>query len=95
MGPTKGVTDFVTLYFWPKPAIAVVRCFAGLLITPNMVTLVSLIFVLMTIWLFWNGFFIFGIFTAWIMTFLDTVDGKTGGELLLHHLSLVISSIMV
>ncbi|MDA9223712.1 CDP-alcohol phosphatidyltransferase family protein [Tateyamaria sp.] len=75
-GSYKGVTDFVTLYFWPKPAIAVVRCFAGLLITPNMVTLVSLIFVLMTIWLFWNGFFIFGIFTAWIMTFLDTVDGK-------------------
>lgn len=75
-GSYKGVTDFVTLYCWPKPAIAVVRWCAAARITPNMVTSVSLVLVLAAMWLFWNGFFITGIIAAWLMTFLDTVDGK-------------------
>lgn len=75
-GSYKGVTDFVTLYLWPKPAIAVVRWCAAARITPNMVTSVSLVLVLAAMWLFWNGFFVSGIVAAWLMTFLDTVDGK-------------------
>ena len=75
-GSYKGVTDFVTLYCWPKPAIAVVRWCASAGITPNMVTSLSLVLVLAAMWLFWNGFFITGIIAAWLMTFLDTVDGK-------------------
>jgi len=75
-GSYKGVTDFVTLYCWPKPAIAVVRWCAAAKITPNMVTSLSLVLVLAAMWLFWNGFFITGIVAAWLMTFLDTVDGK-------------------
>ncbi|MDC0116032.1 CDP-alcohol phosphatidyltransferase family protein [Octadecabacter sp.] len=75
-GSYKGVTDFVTLYCWPKPAIAVVRWCASRNITPNMVTSLSLVLVLAAMWLFWNGFFITGIISAWLMTFLDTVDGK-------------------
>ncbi len=75
-GSYKGVTDFVTLYCWPKPAIAVVRWCAKAGITPNMVTSVSLVLVLAAMWLFWHGFFLSGIVAAWLMTFLDTVDGK-------------------
>lgn len=75
-GSYKGVTDFVTLYCWPKPAIAVVRWCANRNITPNMVTSLSLVLVLAAMWLFWNGFFMTGIVAAWLMTFLDTVDGK-------------------
>ena len=40
-----------------------------------MVTLVSLILVIIS-FLFLNGHFIFGLVLGWIMTFLDTVDGK-------------------
>mgnify|MGYP001158074969 FL=1 len=72
----KGITDFVTKWIWPRPAKKVVRIFANLQITPNMVTLVSLILVIISSLLFLNGHFIFGLLLGWIMTFLDTVDGK-------------------
>ena len=75
-GSYKGVTDFVTLYCWPKPAIAVVRWCAKAGISPNMVTSASLVLVFVTMWLFWNGYFMTGIIVGWLMTFLDTVDGK-------------------
>ena len=75
-GSYKGVTDFVTLYLWPKPAIAVVRGCSAAGITPNMVTSASLVLVLAAMLLFWNGYFLSGIVMAWLMTFLDTVDGK-------------------
>ncbi|MFN2427963.1 MAG: CDP-alcohol phosphatidyltransferase family protein, partial [Candidatus Binatia bacterium] len=41
-----------------------------------MVTLLSLGFVLLAMWLFSIGWFGPGLIAAWIMTFLDTVDGK-------------------
>ena len=75
-GSYKGVTDFVTLYLWPRPALAVVRWCAASGITPNMVTTASLVLVLLAMWLFWHGFFASGLLAAWLMTFLDTVDGK-------------------
>ncbi|MBX7146453.1 MAG: CDP-alcohol phosphatidyltransferase family protein [Alphaproteobacteria bacterium] len=75
-GVYKGVTDFVTKYVWPPLARPVTRWASQANITPNMVTSVSLIFVLLTMWLFVEGHFWLGMITAWIMTFLDTVDGK-------------------
>jgi phosphatidylglycerophosphate synthase len=76
MGAYKGVTDFVTKYLWPVPALWVTRFCAARKISPNIVTLVSLGFVLLAMWLFSIGWFGLGLIAAWIMTFLDTVDGK-------------------
>jgi phosphatidylglycerophosphate synthase len=76
MGAYKGVTDFVTKRVWPFPAFHVTRFCAALGISPNLVTLVSLIMVLLAMWLFWVGDFGLGLICAWAMCFLDTVDGK-------------------
>lgn len=75
-GSYKGVTDFVTLYLWPRPARAVTRMCAAAGITPNMVTSLSLVLTLVAIWAFWTGHYWSGLACAWGMTFLDTVDGK-------------------
>jgi phosphatidylglycerophosphate synthase len=75
-GAYKGVTDFVTKRVWPWPAFHVTRFCARFGISPNMVTAVSLIFVLLAMVLFWQGQFALGLFFAWGMCFLDTVDGK-------------------
>jgi phosphatidylglycerophosphate synthase len=75
-GAYKGVTDAVTLYLWPAPARGVTRFCARYGITPNQVTLASLLLVLAAMWLFWTGRYGAGLVAAWIMTFLDTVDGK-------------------
>ena len=72
----KGVTDFVTKYWWPRPAFHVTRWCAKKSITPNQVTSVSALCVLLCLWLFASGFFWAGMAFAWVMTFLDTVDGK-------------------
>ena len=75
-GSYKGVTDLVTLYAWPAPARWVTRVCANNGITPNQVTSASLVLVFAAMWLFWNGHFGWGMLAAWVMTFLDTVDGK-------------------
>jgi len=75
-GAYKGVTDFVTKHIWPRPAFHVTRACAALGITPNMVTALSLVMVFLALWLFSEGMFWPGLAAAWIMTFLDTVDGK-------------------
>ena len=75
-GSYKGVTDFVTLYLWPRPARAITRVCASAGITPNTVTSTGLVLVLAAMWAFWNGHYGWGLVAAWIMTFLDTVDGK-------------------
>ena len=72
----KGVTDFVTKYAWPIPAFHVVRWCAAKKISPNTVTTASLMFVLLAMYFFWQGDWALGFISAWIMTFLDTVDGK-------------------
>ncbi|MCP5081541.1 MAG: CDP-alcohol phosphatidyltransferase family protein [Alphaproteobacteria bacterium] len=76
MGTYKGATDLVTKYLWPKPAFYVTRWLAPTSITPNIVTALSGICVLLAFWLFWEGQFVAGLVFAWLMTFLDTVDGK-------------------
>ena len=75
-GAYKGATDFVTKFLWPWPARHVTRWCASLGITPNLVTFVSLLLVILAFWLFWTGQFALGLVAAWGMTFLDTVDGK-------------------
>lgn len=75
-GSYKGVTDLVTLYAWPAPARWVTRVCANNGITPNQVTSASLVLVFAAMWLFWTGHFGWGMLAAWVMTFLDTVDGK-------------------
>jgi phosphatidylglycerophosphate synthase len=75
-GSYKGVTDLVTKYVWPTPARIVTRWCALARMTPNQVTLIGFLMVLAAFWLFWIGQFGWGLVCAWIMTFLDTVDGK-------------------
>jgi phosphatidylglycerophosphate synthase len=75
-GSYKGVTDLVTKWLWPLPASHVARFCALRGITPNQVTSVSLILVILAGLSFFKGFFALGLTAAWLMTFLDTVDGK-------------------
>ncbi|MDO9314975.1 MAG: CDP-alcohol phosphatidyltransferase family protein [Burkholderiaceae bacterium] len=75
-GSYKGVTDLVTLYAWPRPARWVTRQCALAGITPNQVTSASLVLVFAAMALFWTGHYAWGLVAAWVMTFLDTVDGK-------------------
>jgi phosphatidylglycerophosphate synthase len=75
-GSYKGVTDIVTKYVWPTPARIVTRWCALAGFTPNQVTFTGLVLVIAAFWLFWTGHFLWGLAAAWVMTFLDTVDGK-------------------
>lgn len=75
-GAYKGVTDVVTKYVWPAPARWVTRWCARMGLSPNAVTLVSLVLVFVAMALFAQGQFLTGLVAAWGMTFLDTVDGK-------------------
>ncbi|MGH6929733.1 MAG: CDP-alcohol phosphatidyltransferase family protein [Dongiaceae bacterium] len=72
----KGVTDFVTKWLWPWPAFWATRWCAARGISPNLVTAASLVLVLLAMWLFARNYFTLGLVAAWLMTFLDTVDGK-------------------
>ncbi len=75
-GSYKGITDIVTKFLWPAPARAVVRFCAGLGISPNAVTISSVVLVVVATWLFWHGYYGLGLVLGWLMTFFDTVDGK-------------------
>ena len=75
-GAYKGVTDLVTKFVWPAPAQAVTRWCASIGMTPNQVTAVSLVLVVIAGILFARGEYAWGLLAGWIMTFLDTVDGK-------------------
>jgi phosphatidylglycerophosphate synthase len=72
----KGVTDLITKWLWPRPAAAVVRVLARAEIQPNTVTALSWLLAVAAGVLFWKGWFAFGLACGWLMTFLDTVDGK-------------------
>jgi len=75
-GSYKGVTDLVTKYLWPAPALRVTRWCAERGLTPNMVTSVGFVLMLLALVAFLYGWFLPGLVMAWLMTFLDTVDGK-------------------
>ena len=75
-GSYKGVTDLVTKFAWPRPARAATRFCVRHGLRPNHVTLASLVLVLVAMYLFARGHYGSGLLAAWVMTFLDTVDGK-------------------
>jgi phosphatidylglycerophosphate synthase len=94
----KGVTDFVTKWVWPVPAKLVTAACARLGISPNGLTLLSYGLALFAGIAFWEGDFAIGLVSAWLMTFIDTVDGKLArvtlttsrlGDVLDHGLDLV------
>jgi phosphatidylglycerophosphate synthase len=72
----KGITDLVTKWLWPNPARHGVRLCARLGITPNMVTAFGVLLMLAASWLFLHGHYAIGLALGWLMTYLDTVDGK-------------------
>ena len=72
----RGITDLVTKFAWPKPAKRMVHVCAGLGITPNMVTTTGLILVIVACYLFAYQYYALGLLAGWVMTLLDTVDGK-------------------
>jgi phosphatidylglycerophosphate synthase len=72
----KGITDLVTKFWWPKPARWMVAWCAERHITPNMVTVTGLVLMLFAGWCFYEGWYLIGLVAGWVMTFLDTVDGK-------------------
>jgi len=98
MGTYKGATDVVTKHLWPVPAFYVTRFLAPRGITPNMVTLIGTALVFVVFWLFLEGHYAWGLAGAWLMTFLDTVDGKLArttltsskwGDVLDHGMDLI------
>ena len=76
MGTYKGATDFVTKWVWPRPSFPVTKLCARLGISPNQITSLSLVLVMAAMYWFYQADYITGLIAAWIMTFLDTVDGK-------------------
>jgi len=72
----RGITDLVTKFVWPKPARQVVSLCAKLGLSPNMVTTIGFILVVAASYLFLHGYYLSGLLAGWVMTFLDTVDGK-------------------
>ena len=72
----KGITDLVTKWVFPLPARATVRVLARWGVRPNTVTVFSYLLAAAVTWLFADGWLFLGLLLAWLMTFLDTVDGK-------------------
>jgi phosphatidylglycerophosphate synthase len=72
----KGITDLITKWVWPRPAAAVTRVLARAGVHPNAVTVASWVLAIAALVLFYRGVFGAGLVAAWVMTFLDTVDGK-------------------
>ncbi len=75
-GAYKGVTDLVTKWLWPRPAQWATRICINLGIQATHVTIASLFLVILAGWLFIEGQYGWGLLAGWLMTFLDTVDGK-------------------
>ncbi|MGH7787322.1 MAG: CDP-alcohol phosphatidyltransferase family protein [Candidatus Binatia bacterium] len=75
-GSYKGVTDLVTKWLWPLPARWATGWCARWGVTPNAVTALSFVLAVLTTLLFMRGAFALGLALGWLMTFLDTVDGK-------------------
>jgi len=72
----KGVTDLVTKWVWPRPARWVVGQCVRYGLRPNHVTIIGLLLVILAGGMFASGRYGWGLLAGWLMTFLDTVDGK-------------------
>lgn len=94
----KGVTDLITKWLWPLPALLATRLCVRLGLKPNHVTLLSVLLAILAGVAFWYGEFGIGLIMGWLMTFLDTVDGKLArvtltsskvGDVLDHGLDII------
>jgi phosphatidylglycerophosphate synthase len=94
----KGSTDFMTKYVWPPLVWVLVRPLANLRVHPNSVTAISILATFLAIPLWMEGWWAAGFFLAYLMSLLDSVDGKLArltftysrlGNLLDHGLDLV------
>jgi len=94
----KGSTDFMTKYVWPPLVWLLVRPLARLRVHPNWVTGISIVATLAAIPLWMAGWWASGFFLAYLMSLLDSVDGKLArltfsysglGNVLDHGLDLV------
>lgn len=94
----KGSTDFMTKYVWPPLVWVLVRPLAKLRVHPNSVTAISILATFLAIPLWMEGWWAAGFFLAYLMSLLDSVDGKLArltftysrlGNLLDHGLDLV------
>jgi phosphatidylglycerophosphate synthase len=94
----KGVTDALTLYLWRKPAFYLTRRAAQAGLSPNAVTAIGALLMILAFWLFWIGDYWLGILSGFVFMVLDTVDGKlarcTGtsskwGEVFDHGIDLI------
>jgi phosphatidylglycerophosphate synthase len=72
----KSVTDLVTKWVWPRPAFWATRLAVRLGLAPNHVTATGGALVIVAGTLFALGWYGWGLLAAFLMTFLDTVDGK-------------------
>ena len=72
----KSVTDLVTKWLWPRPALWATRLAVRVGLAPNHVTATGVALVLLAGALFALGWHGWGLLAAFLMTFLDTVDGK-------------------
>ncbi len=72
----KGVTDLVTKWLWPGPARRAVKFCVKHNLKPNQVTLIGFFLAILAGLFFYHGWYGPGLAAGWLMTFLDTVDGK-------------------
>ncbi|MEO7654786.1 MAG: CDP-alcohol phosphatidyltransferase family protein [Sphingomicrobium sp.] len=72
----KGVTDILTLYLWRRPAFHLTRWAAQAGLTPNFVTAVGAVGVVLAFYFFWIGDYWLGVASGFTFMVLDTVDGK-------------------
>ena len=72
----KGVTDLVTKWAWPRPAQWIVGRCVRYGLKPNHVTIIGLVLTILAGLFFTYGWYGWGLLAGWLMTFLDTVDGK-------------------
>jgi phosphatidylglycerophosphate synthase len=94
----KGSTDFMTKYVWPPLVWLLVRPLARWRVHPNWVTAVDIAATFVAIPFWMNGWWATGFFLAYLMSLLDSVDGKLArvtftysklGGILDHGLDLV------
>lgn len=94
----KGSTDFMTKYIWPPLVWVLVRPLARWRVHPNWVTAIDIAATFLAIPLWMSGWWASGFFLAYLMSLLDSVDGKLArltfsysrlGNVLDHGLDLV------
>ncbi|MEM7529008.1 MAG: CDP-alcohol phosphatidyltransferase family protein [Pseudomonadota bacterium] len=72
----KGSTDILTAHVFPPLVWPLTRWCAQLGISPNAVTIVSIVLTALAALLFWEGYLAAGLLAAYAMAVLDSVDGK-------------------